>query len=95
MIVNLTKVTHENMDNCFTDKLVLYHSPSLLEKIKTLPISIGIVGESASGKSTITEDFVKVLSKYYTVTRINTDDYYYDNSEAVKQVLQNGQKIKI
>ena len=85
MMFNLTKDTHENMDNCFTDKLVLYHSPSLLEKIKTLPISIGIVGESASGKSTITEDFVKVLSKYYTVTRINTDDYYYDNSEAVKQ----------
>ena len=85
MVVNLTKNTHENMDNCFTDKLVLHHSPSLLEKIKTLPISIGIVGESASGKSTITEDFVKVLSRHWTVTRINTDDYYYDNSEAVKQ----------
>lgn len=66
------------------EKLIIYRKPDLFERIK-LPLSIGIVGESASGKSTITEDFIKVLSKHWTVNRINTDDYYYDNSEAVKQ----------
>ena len=66
------------------DKLIISHVPDLFERLH-LPLSIGIVGESASGKSTITEDFIKVLSKHWTVTRINTDDYYYDNSEAVKQ----------
>lgn len=66
------------------EKLIIYHKPDLFERIK-LPLSIGIVGESASGKSTITEDFIKVLSRYWTVNRINTDDYYYDNSEAVKK----------
>lgn len=66
------------------DKLIISHVPDLFEKFK-LPLSIGIVGESASGKSTITEDFIKVLSQHWSVTRINTDDYYYDNSQAVKQ----------
>ena len=63
------------------DKLII---SCKIKDIK-LPLSIGIVGESASGKSTITEDFTSVLSKYYSVTRISTDDYYYDNSEAVKK----------
>ena len=25
------------------------------------------------------------MSEYWSITRINTDDYYYDNSEAVKR----------
>lgn len=67
------------------DKIILYHCSDLFERLK-LPLSIGIVGESASGKSTITHDFVEVLNAYgISTTRINTDDYYYDNSEAVKQ----------
>lgn len=66
------------------DKLIISHVPDLFEKFK-LPLSIGIVGESASGKSTITEDFIKVLSRNWSVTRINTDDYYYDNSKAVQE----------
>jgi len=65
------------------DKLIISHAPDLFERLK-LPLSIGIVGESASGKSTITEDFVSVLSQNWNVTRINTDDYYYDHSEDVK-----------
>ena len=64
------------------DKLIISYKN--LEKIN-LPLSIGIVGESASGKSTITEDFTSVLSNYYSVIRMSTDDYYYDNSEAVKK----------
>ena len=63
-------------------KLVISHKP--LTRLQ-LPISIGIVGESASGKSTITEDFTSILREKWSVTQISTDDYYYDNSEAVKK----------
>ena len=67
------------------DKLIISHVPDLFERL-TLPLSIGIVGESASGKSTITEDFISVLNNHnISTTRINTDDYYFDNSEAVKE----------
>lgn len=65
------------------DKLIISHVPDLFERL-SLPLSIGIVGESASGKSTITEDFITVLNSHdISTTRINTDDYYYDNSQAV------------
>ena len=67
------------------DKLILFHSPDICSRLH-LPLSIGIVGESASGKSTITHDFIEVLNDYdISTTRINTDDYYYDNSQAVKE----------
>lgn len=67
------------------EDLVLYHKPDILSYLK-LPLSIGIVGESASGKSTITHDFIEVLNKHgITTTRINTDDYYYDHSCEVIQ----------
>ena len=65
------------------EDLILYHDPKLFSRLK-LPLSIGIVGESASGKSTITHDFIEVLNKFgITTTRINTDDYYYDHSNEV------------
>lgn len=67
-----------------TEKLIISHNMTFFEKLK-FPLSIGIVGESASGKSTITEDLVKVLSQYWTINRLNTDDYYYDRSEEVKK----------
>ena len=66
------------------EDLILYHDPNLFSKLK-LPLSIGIVGESASGKSTITHDFIEILSQNWSVTRINTDDYYYDHSKEVKE----------
>ena len=54
--------------------------------------SIGIAGETASGKSTITLDiidtielFAKVFNIESVITRVNTDDYYYDRSEEVKK----------
>ena len=66
------------------EKLILFHRPDIWEKLNMLPLTIGIVGESASGKSTITEDFITTLNKYnISTTRINSDDYYYDNSQAV------------
>ena len=53
--------------------------------------SVGIAGETASGKSTITYDIIDILNEYAElkglaglVTRINTDDYYYDRSMEVK-----------
>ena len=68
------------------ERLVSYCNPIVWDKICKLPLTIGIVGESASGKSTITEDFISVLNRYgISTTRINTDDYYYDNSQAVKE----------
>lgn len=54
--------------------------------------SIGIAGETASGKSTITYDIINTIQNYAeqaginnAITRINTDDYYYDRSEMVKK----------
>ena len=54
--------------------------------------SIGIAGETASGKSTIAYDIIDCLNQYAQaknlagiVTRINTDDYYYDRSQEVKK----------
>lgn len=54
--------------------------------------SIGIAGETASGKSTIAYDIIdtiEVFANKYNVknaiTRINTDDYYYDRSDMVKK----------
>ena len=53
--------------------------------------SVGIAGETASGKSTVAYDVINKVqdfadSKNLTniITRINIDDYYYDRSEMVK-----------
>lgn len=54
--------------------------------------SVGIAGETASGKSTITLDIIETIELFAgvfnigsVVTRVNTDDYYYDRSEEVKK----------
>ena len=54
--------------------------------------AIGIAGETASGKSTIACDIISTLEKFAAdynvqnlITRINTDDYYYDRSDMVKK----------
>lgn len=53
--------------------------------------AIGIAGETASGKSTIALDIIDTINMFTNeyrldnaITRINTDDYYYDRSEMVK-----------
>lgn len=55
------------------------------------PASIGIAGETASGKSTITLDIIDTIKSFAiefdienAITRVNTDDYYYDRSDMVK-----------
>lgn len=57
----------------------------------TRSASIGIAGETASGKSTITLDIIDTIDTFAdkyelenVITRVNTDDYYYDRSEMVK-----------
>lgn len=54
--------------------------------------SIGIAGETASGKSTVTCDIIDTIEVFAKenntvdiITRVNTDDYYYDRSEEVKK----------
>lgn len=54
--------------------------------------AIGIAGETASGKSTIAFDIINTIENFAnefnienSITRINTDDYYYDRSEMVKK----------
>ena len=54
--------------------------------------SIGIAGETASGKSTIAYDIIDTIQAFSdeycfknVITRINTDDYYYDRSDMVKK----------
>ncbi len=59
---------------------------------KMRPCSIGIAGETASGKSTITFDIIQTIEEFANkydiqdaIARINTDDYYYDRSDMVKK----------
>lgn len=58
----------------------------------TRSCAVGIAGETASGKSTIALDIINTIEAFANeyciknvITRINTDDYYYDRSEMVKQ----------
>lgn len=54
--------------------------------------TVGMAGETASGKSTVAFDVINKIQDYAeennlsnVITRINIDDYYYDRSEMVKQ----------
>lgn len=62
-----------------------------LSGVASRPASIGVCGETASGKSTIVLDSIDTLNNFSQefmsknlVTRINTDDYYYDRSKEVE-----------
>lgn len=78
--------------------ILVAYNPFVIKKIAgylsgriKMPASIGIAGETASGKSTITMDLIDTIQSFATefnifdaITRVNTDDYYYDRSEMVK-----------
>ncbi len=78
--------------------VLLAYNPFVVKKIAgylsgkiKMPASIGIAGETASGKSTITKDLIDTIESFATefgisdaITRVNTDDYYYDRSDMVK-----------
>ena len=80
------------------DSVLLDYNPFVIKKIAgylsgkiKMPASIGIAGETASGKSTITKDLIDTIESFAAefgiddvITRVNTDDYYYDRSEMVK-----------
>ena len=80
------------------DSVLLDYNPFVIKKVAgylsgkiKMPASIGIAGETASGKSTITKDLIDTIESFATefgiddaITRVNTDDYYYDRSEMVK-----------
>lgn len=73
--------------------------PAVIHKIAlflsnniTRSCAVGIAGETASGKSTIALDIINTVQAFAqefqiknVITRINTDDYYYDRSEMVRQ----------
>ena len=68
------------------DKLAYFLSGAIKRSV-----AIGIAGETASGKSTFTLDVISSILNFQDkyklnqlITRVNTDDYYYDRSEMVK-----------
>lgn len=80
------------------DSIFIHISPNIVKKTALFlsglafrPAAIGVCGETASGKSTIVLDsmeiiqtFAKELFMTNTITRLSTDDYYYDRSKEVK-----------
>ncbi len=84
-----------NSDN----SVVLDYKPAAIRRLArfltgeiTRSASVGVAGETASGKSTITLDIIDTIELFANVfnlgrviTRVNTDDYYFDRSEEVKK----------
>lgn len=63
-----------------------------LSGVALRPVSIGICGETASGKSTIVMDSMNVVENFCqefllenVITRIDIDDYYYDRSKEIEK----------
>lgn len=95
----------KKLNQIFSDELKNSNSifrkvkPSVIQKMAlflsnniTRSCSIGIAGETASGKSTIAFDIINTIQNFAdeycvknAITRINTDDYYYDRSDMVKK----------
>lgn len=81
-----------------SDSIILDYKPEAIKRIAAFisgkikrSASIGVAGETASGKSTITLDIIETINAFATeydsenvITRVNTDDYYYDRSDMVK-----------
>ncbi len=82
-----------------SDSIIISYKPEVIKRIASFmsrkikrSASIGIAGETASGKSTITLDIIETINAFATeydsenvITRVNTDDYYYDRSDMVKK----------
>lgn len=95
--VQLFRIFEEEMNA--EAPVILSYKPQAIHKLAKFlsgdvkrSASVGIAGETASGKSTITLDiidtielFAKVFNAGNVITRVNTDDYYYDRSEEVKK----------
>ena len=95
--VMLFRIFEEELNS--ENPVLLSYSPSAVHKAAKFitgaidrSASIGIAGETASGKSTVTLDVIDTILSFERkyklqslVTRVNTDDYYYDRSEEVKK----------
>ena len=95
--LQLLKIFEDELNS--DNSVLLDYKPSAVRKIARFltgeikrSASVGVAGETASGKSTITLDiietielFANVFSLGRVITRVNTDDYYYDRSEEVKK----------
>lgn len=85
--VNSSDSIFKKVSNNAVYKMALFLSGNI-----TRACSIGIAGETASGKSTIAFDIINTIQAFAdeycienVITRLNTDDYYYDRSEMVKK----------
>lgn len=85
--INSSDSIFKKVSNNAVFKMALFLSGHI-----TRACSIGIAGETASGKSTIAMDIIDTIQAFAdeyelknVITRLNTDDYYYDRSEMVKQ----------
>ena len=88
----------KRLNKIFADSIFKKVSDNAIHKMAlflsgqiTRACSIGIAGETASGKSTIAYDIINTIQAFAdeyciknVITRLNTDDYYYDRSEMVK-----------
>lgn len=84
--VNSSDSIFKKVSNNAVYKMALFLSGQI-----TRACSIGIAGETASGKSTIAFDIINTIQAFAdeycidnVITRLNTDDYYYDRSDMVK-----------
>ncbi len=102
---NLFLYIEKRLNQIFSNELNSQNSifrkvkPQVIQKMAlflsnniTRSCSIGIAGETASGKSTIALDIINTIQSFSdeycienAITRINTDDYYYDRSDMVKK----------
>lgn len=95
--LQLLKIFEDELNS--ENSVLLDYKPSAVRKLARFitgefsrSASIGVAGETASGKSTITLDIIETIELFANVfglgrviTRVNTDDYYYDRSEEVKK----------
>ncbi len=84
--VNSSDSIFKKVSNNAIHKMALFLSGNY-----TRSCAVGIAGETASGKSTIAFDIIDTIQAFAdeycienVITRLNTDDYYYDRSEMVK-----------
>ena len=95
--LQLLKIFEDELNS--ENSVLLDYKPSAVRKIARFltgeisrSASVGVAGETASGKSAITLDIIETIELFANVfglgrviTRVNTDDYYYDRSEEVKK----------
>lgn len=93
----LNKIFEEELNS--EGSILVSYKPAIISKLAKFlsgyinrSASIGLAGETASGKSTITLDIIDTIKSFATefeienaITRVNTDDYYYDRSDMVKK----------